>query len=292
VHGDPQVMLGTITQCQQHLIHRELTFTVQYDQIDGAAAAPLTMDPFNGLLPQQLSETVSHRMAWGGHLQFCTHNRDTTDAEELPQGMLPMQWMVPSKRYLQENCTPGGLPSLIMVFRRCTLQFEAKQSLIEGAGTGLFVKCIKGPGLRLKPGQMLDIGVYTPFEKSEIKSEHISLLKNFLYDWKIGTWCVDTNRNDPKVHMFDLTEDFSGELSAMTKRNIVVYINEVVGTSETASISFSHDPDGKVHFLLGHWEAEEGDLSIRKNGEPMELLVRMLSCVRVYMFQARLGKNS
>ena len=197
-----------------------------------------------------------------------------------------MKWIVPSERAFE--CTDGirsseELPRLVLSFRKCKLVFEARPSEIPAAGTGLFVACIEGPDLNLPPGDMLDLGTYVPLLKSDLKRQHVCLLKNLLYEWQIKTWSFSTTDavggGAKQLFLFDPTEDFTGKLHKKAKRNIISYANENKGTEEIASISAAYDPEGNLHYLLGYKGSVEETLTIPAGGTWRELLVRVTICM-------------
>jgi hypothetical protein len=223
-------------------------------------------------------ETVSEQMAWGGYCRFCSwFQQHVLQTERVNKLLLKapffVKWSVPSKRCLVETNVQQTVPCLIIEFQDCKLSFEAKQSNISGAGTGLFVSCIEGAGLTLKPGEMLDLGVYAPLNKLDVKSRHIVLLKNLLYEWQIETWTFSAHKNDLELSVYDTTDDFSGVCHEAAKRNAISYVNEIDGKGEVANVSAQYDPEGNVHYLLGHWVKNEGNFIIPSGGESFELLV-------------------
>jgi hypothetical protein len=260
---------GVITKCWKHLIHGTHLFTIQYNT--GVSTSGCINDD-NLFLKKEL---VSEQMAWGGHKRYsltfhkCQHLGNSKVLLNVPY---TVNWLIPSKRY-ETTAKFKKLPMLMIEFRNCLLQFEAKSSSIEGAGTGLFVRLMKGHAFTLKAGEMLDLGVYAPQKKSDVKSKHISLLKNVIYDWNIETWAFATVVKSHKNFVYDTTNDFTGLRHDAARRNIISYVNEISHNDQVANVSAQYDPEGQIHYLLGHWEENEGAFNIPSNGNEIELLV-------------------
>ena len=87
------------------------------------------------------------------------------------------------------------------------------------------------------------------------------------------------HEKDNQVDIFDITDDFSGDLHETAQRNILVYANETDGKKEVPSILAAHDPAGSVHYLMGHQEAGQGPLRIPIDSDPIELKVSNYSGV-------------
>lgn len=56
-------------------------------------------------------------------------------------------------------------------------------------------------------------------------------------------------------------------------KNIIVYANETDGKTEIQNIYVEYDPDGSVHYLLGHHNPEDGAFRLVVNGPPIECKV-------------------
>lgn len=256
VDSSIKVICGKIVHCYQHLIRRELLFAVQL----------------------QASVVIeSERMAWGGYDRYCFWKPDDALIHETIMAKAPfyVQWMVPSSKEILEPNGQRVYPVFILEYKGSKLQFEVKSSMIPSAGNGLFVSCIGGKDFVLKPGEMVDLGVYAPLQENDVKSKHISLVKNLLFDWQVETWAFAACKHRPDAFIYDPTEDFTGIPNSSTKMNLICFINEIDGKTETACVSAQYDAMGYIHYLFGHWEKSEGCLTIPSNGEFVELLVRL-----------------
>jgi hypothetical protein len=277
VDGTKKAVFGTITNCSIHLIDRALSFTVKYNENETSTSNLIvSSDAVAHSCPTE--EVVSEQMAWGGYERFCTmqqryprrQNKDCHISAAIPYSR---KWIVPLKRYLV-NTNNVEFPYLFLEFCDFTLRLEVKTSKIPGAGNGLFVKCVHGKKPALNAGEMIDMGVYAPLRGCDCKSKHISVLKNLIYDWEMEIWSFATKMKTLKDYVFDPTEDCTGIRHVDAKRNIISYTNEIISNGEIASVSAHYDPEGNVHYLLGHWEEQEGVLTIPSVGQPLEVLVR------------------
>ena len=280
LHGTASTVLtGSITKCWKHFIHRTLSFTVKFDKHSSntgemaASSSILNGDDF------LIEEIVTEPMTWGGYQKFCFHQPSLSDKNQderiplvFPHSVI---WIVPSKRSMVDSCNQRH-PYLVLEFKNSILQFEAKPSTINGAGMGLFVKSVNGQGLSLQPGEMLDLGIYAPLRVDDIKSKHISMLKNLIYNWSVEPWTFASTIKNTEACIYDPTDDFTGTRHSQAKRNIISYANEICNNDDVATVSAQHDPEGNVHYLLGHWEESEGKFNISSSGKPFELMVRFI----------------
>lgn len=269
---------GTISKCWKHFIHRTLSFTVTFDTLQSSLVNMPTASPNYNCKAFTFEEIVSEQMAWGGHKKYCQQHHSYLEDQEsnsLLVAPYSVNWMIPSKQYIVHSLDHRN-PDLMLEFRNCLLQFETKPSTIKGAGTGLFVKAVNGKNLVLQPGEMLDLGIYAPLQVGNIKPKHVSMLKNLIYDWSIEAWSFAEKRKSTQGYTYDPTDDFTGTLDLKAKSNLISYINETCQSNEVANISAQHDPEGNVHYLLGHWEENENKFTISSDQKPLELLVRLV----------------
>lgn len=119
-----------------------------------------------------------------------------------------------------------------------------------------------------------------------------SLLKNFIYDFEAEAWSF--NKRGDVDDVLDITCDKTGCLHEVAKRNLPAYVNETDG-KETPSVFADHDPEGSVHYLLGHKSVKEGDLVIPMDGQWMEIKVdygAVYERVRVRKNYSRLSEEN
>lgn len=108
-----------------------------------------------------------------------------------------------------------------------------------------------------------------------MKQNHISLLKNFVYSGRCEGWSFDPppSYDTALGDVLDITDDQTGDLHERARKNIVVYANETDGNKETPSIYASYDPEGALHYFLGHPSADLPPFRILANGESKELKI-------------------
>ena len=173
-------------------------------------------------------------------------------------------WIVPDMFYIEN----GG--ALAMISGVATLRFFVDDSLIPGAGKGLFVRHTYGRSNFVLPrGVLLDIGIYSPREKGEIKNEALMNMKNYILDAEPQSWSFD-HAGDEEI-VYDITDEWDGDLSQSAKSNMLVYANETDGVA-TATLHARSDIRHGVHYLLGHDFPAGSDFILRK-GETVELKV-------------------
>ena len=86
-----------------------------------------------------------------------------------------------------------------------------------------------------------------------------------IYEWQIQKWSFETQSYELVDCLFDPTDDYSGERCNDATNNIISYVNEIDGKGQIANVSARHDPEGNVHYLLGHMDEKEGDLLLNEN---------------------------
>jgi hypothetical protein len=266
------ILTGTITKCWKHFINRNYSFTVTLNehQIRATSNYSITERKEGAFI---IDEVVSEEMAWGGYQKFC---RSISDKKSNDSNLLDapyhVNWCVPSKRQLHRSFQRH--PYLKLEFQQSVLQFDAGPSTIKGAGTGLFVRVVNGKDFVLQPGEMLDLGIYAPLKVGDIKPKHIALLKNLIYDWRVETWSFAGKVKRSETCIFDPTDNYTGKRDF--NGNIIAFINETCRSDEVANVSAQYDPEGNVHYLLGHWEESEGQFTVQSGAKPLELLVSLL----------------
>jgi hypothetical protein len=269
VNGIIRDFLGKISHCFKHMISGELLFKIQYTELPKSSLKSIS---------NEVSvEFVSESMAWGGYKSYSMRTRESALIREGTMLKAPfyVQWTVPSSRIVK-SFARNYYPSLILEYKGSKLQFDVKPSMIPSAGNGFFVSSIGEKDFVLEPGEMLDLGVYAPLHDFDVKSKHIALVKNLLFDWQIETWAFAARKNQPDAFVYDPTEDCSGHPNCSTQMNGICFVNEIDGKSETACVTAQYDPEGNIHYLFGHWEEYEGPLIVPSDGNAHELLVRIL----------------
>ena len=273
VHGDVKELYGLITKCQKNVLYGTLQFTVQ------VAGDCLSQVKAFGLFPAGLAFNlqVGEAEALGGYVSYLK----ITGQPSAVQGQTSFHhsYIVPTtlKTHDAPNVSLNGLPVWVLHVKGFRLKLEARQSNIDGLG--LWVTCaplspMEGSEfLELACGELVDLGVYGPLRKQDCKRNHIALLKNFVHSWACQAWEFDAKPGSKlPADVFDITDDLDGGLHETARTNILVYANETDG-HETPSLCAPYDPEGAVHYHLGHLHSDEGPLRIPADGKPFELKI-------------------
>lgn len=208
---------------------------------------------------------------------FRALSETTPPQNNTPKMPFFIQYKLPCLRILSKQQEP--LPRASFVWEnqfRVELQVLPSQQAV-CAGYGLFA-CIHplhtrnvDSNMELPPGVLIDLGVYGPLRPQDRKSWSVRLIKSFIYSYHCGSWFFETNQDDHSV--FDMTDDTTGQLHALAQRNVLMYANETSGgMQDIPSLWPQYDPEGAVHFYLGHPDQDQGPL-VLPVGIPVELLV-------------------
>lgn len=105
------------------------------------------------------------------------------------------------------------------------------ESILDAATTS-FCSCEEGNG-------SIWIGKYGPFHESDIKTEFLYDVKNFLFDSEPSVWsyglsnmhdmieCINNLEHDEDGYVLDITSDHDGNVHAEARKHIPMYVNEV-----------------------------------------------------------------
>lgn len=282
--GRPQEICGRIEECQQDYFDRDLShFTVKYD--DASRNQLLT----NGSSIPATDGSISEKEAWGGCMLY---DFKVSEMNQLPRSLkkaytpFHTNWIIPSSRteshvVFDDPAAPVG--SFTMNVRGFTLEFIAKKSQIPNSGLGVFVKASKSPLMtkpvdyfELEPGDQVDLGIYAPLRPQDRLDDAVNLLKNFIHKFEPEGWAFNqAARHEGKAsNVFDITDDWTGDLHSLASQNVMVYVNETDGkNSSIPTVWAAHDPAGAVHYLMGHGEKKHGNFRIPLNGDEIELKI-------------------
>jgi hypothetical protein len=100
-------------------------------------------------------------------------------------------------------------------------------------------------GSLLKPGELIDLGVFCPLLDSDTKPLSVFILKNYLHNFSINTYAGDGNGN-----VYDLSDDARGSMHLIATKKVLSYVRSCKET-EIPTIHGGLDPSGKVHLLFG-----------------------------------------
>jgi hypothetical protein len=269
VKGNRKVIYGKITGVNQHCFERgAMEFTVAYNEKSRALANAGFAD--SGVSVPKLPTTLPSSYAYGACLAL---NPNCIRPDATP---FHWSWLIPDVRHEDFVLDHEGrwTPRLTLQFHGFHIVLEAKKSTIPNAGKGVFVSCTSLMGdskiFQLSKGELLDLGVYAPFRREDYKVQHISLLKNFVHGGSCEEFFFDTLTGDE--HVLDITDDASGQLHTLAARHIPAYVNETDGHM-TPTVFAGHDPEGAVHYLLGHHRENDGPFKMPADGTEREIFI-------------------
>jgi hypothetical protein len=211
---------------------------------------------------------------WGGCVlaeqeQQGTNNRSCRMLRLPP---IYYSWLTPDVS-IHSMAERGGtrFPRLIVFYRGCRLQFDVKPSRIPNAGNGVFLSCTRDDGksdsFTLKNGELLDLGIYAPLRNKDLGLKAIFLVKNFIHHYKIEDYAF--SHTDSRYHI-DISDDISGDLHDEAKSQIFPFVNENVDDL-SVTVRPTPDPEGFLHYHLGHSTKGQGDFEVPTDGSEIEL---------------------
>ena len=272
-NGETKEVYGCIEKCKKDRFSNCLNFSVGYDEDSLRQLKALSFLPVG--VPS-CDEGVSEEETWGGYYSYLRECDETDNLPSRNKTPFNLRYIVPTTDRVA-GFNQLDLPVRVLYVKGFRLELKAERSEIAGAGLGLFLTCTplspvrKRKVLQLSCGEMVDLGVYAPNEKLECKSEHILLLKDFVHSHACESWSYESLLKD-HCEVFDITDDQTGLLRDAAKKNIIVYTNETDGIN-TPSICAGYDPEGAVHYYLGHRNEGDGPLHIQADGSRMELKI-------------------
>jgi hypothetical protein len=283
VTGKPKVLYGRIISCARYYFTWDhLSFEVEYDEECRAL-----IDSARGFdAPVMKVEEVSEILAWGGYVLFqekASVPGGGTQAAETPPPHL--KWLLPDM--IHRDLLPAAVasngkqrPRLSIIFRGFRLVLEARQSDIPNAGLGVFLTCFATSAFMhdtsqdyfvLPAGELLDIGMYAPLRKEDLKSGGVLVLKNFIHNYAAEAYGFDIAGPEKGKKIFDITDNLTCELHEDAIQNVPAFVNETDGEA-IPTIHAMHDPHGSVHYLLGHNHPNHRPFRIRL-GKQIELKI-------------------
>jgi hypothetical protein len=294
VAGKRRIIFGCITKAENHLFYDTKRLTVTYNGesrgllnsfYTGTECRNIHIPPF---------DRVSEQDAWGGCILYNTksglHSAFNQKGDLLSIAPFHVSWITPDIHHEEQHydgptadgseSIESGLPRLTLISGGFKLVFTVKPSTIPNAGYGVFLTCVslalhetnQPQALVLQPGQLLDFGVYAPFCAEDKKREHIFLLKNFVHRFKCEGFCFETVE-EGHTHIFDITDDWTGNLHQRARRHVPAYVNEITDDDEIPNVHSRHDSEGALHYLLGHDEESQGPFRLLADGVEKEIFI-------------------
>ncbi len=280
VDGTKVFLTGKVTKVEEDMVTYREVFTVVFDQ-----EARDRINRFNhGKLHVPASWNFAHHETWDGCLR--SYEIGGGQAERF-HSIIPFyeQWETPHtySRHMvpaEGAILPGYivLPCVEITYKGYLLKFSVKKSIIPNARFGVFLSIqplVQSEDLqdefRLPAGKLLEFGVYAPFRSEDFRSDHEHFIKSMIHSYKNEMYCFVGRDNDSYL---DITDDRTGELHSLARRHIPPFVNEVQDPMrETPSVHARLDPEGALHYLLGHPEREHGDFFFLANGSEKEIFV-------------------
>lgn len=195
--GTNKVVIGKVISCSIDWVdgckNEKFTIKLVENSCDLAEQASL----YSAKIPR--IQKIPTRCAYGGVFSYNENLQKRPSTQEssnmIDEKIPPMIcWLTPEMR-LREVVTETGLPKLTLFFRGWKLEFSIKMSTIQNAGHGCFLRCtnlsIENGDLAeffLRPGELLDLGVYAPFREEDKKLPCIFKLKNFVHSFEPEEW--------------------------------------------------------------------------------------------------------
>ncbi len=293
--GHVKSAFGKIESCS--LIDGELKFRVALD----LSVGHLLAFGVRNEAPKSLLCHVEEADTWSGYISFVAHTEGKKFTWSDWSKYFPLEGQPFYRHYtLPTAHAPLQQKSTELIVKGHRLQLKAKESKIPNGGLGLFVSAApissldsfgqsRKKALVLEEGELIDLGVYAPLRPEDLQSEHVSIVKNFIHSWKSEKWSFASNGDESLV--FDITDDATGDLNNLAENNILVFTNETNG-KEVPNVYTREDPEGAVHYYLGHSACGNGRLLIPTDGSELELKVdygRKYESVRVRNGYSRLS---
>jgi hypothetical protein len=244
--GRNRITYGKIGHAIDASDNNDVAFQVTYygdDDISDEVVTPHLLD------------TVSEKVAWGGHMAYIAAiepEKHTADNSQIP---FHVKWIMPDfRKYDNLGC-------LIMKFRGFRLCLAPQESAMPGAGLGLFLTVVDVSGASrsnfvLSEGELLCIGPYGPCGPNDCKTIHVFEVKSFIHEFAPESYCFES-----KDFFIDITDDQTGELHAPASASLMCRVNETDG-KDIPCVCAERDPSGSILYFLGHDSEGQGDLSI------------------------------
>ncbi len=279
--GRKKVLYGHVSECQKKEQNGEVqSFKVVYSEQCRAFINEINN---GGAFVVPDSQMLPFAMVLGGCLNYEQQNgrmmQENSLLEDAGRLLHYYNWIIPDMRHEDfEEIDSIRVPRLTLVVREYRLELDVRESSIVGAGYGVYVSCTRLFGgencsrskpVILKAGELVDMGVYGPFRLEDKKPESVFFVKNFIHSRTCEEWAFDYGESQFQV---DITDDVSGDIHAEAKKRIFAYMNES-NVDGSVCIRAEHDPEGSVHYLLGHSHQSQGDFVLPSNGTPVEVFV-------------------
>jgi hypothetical protein len=265
--GRTKVAQGEVNECEENIESGEMVcFKVAFSSASRGRLGDSI--PKSGRLTVPKSQTLKPLLVLGGCVLF---EREMSLHSRFPKQPYYWSWVTPDLRHEE---LVDSLPRLTLELRGFQLVLSVKPSTIPGAGYGVFLACrpVEGTSdgdatsFRLKAGELIDLG---PLRIRDKKLHAVIEVKNFVHSYKTEEWAL--NDRDER-YQIDPTDDITGDPHAAAVSHVHIYVNEAAN-DDAATVHMELDPDGNLHFLVGHSESAEGTFCVHADGSQVELFV-------------------
>lgn len=282
VDGSLACLTGRVTKVVKDMMDGgEEKFTVVYED--------QTRGPINkssrGKLHVPTSWDFDSDEAWDGCLNTSQYGSDPPSKRLASKAPFHTKWIVPRtyRREMvpaEEPVIPGfgQLPCVEITHRGYLLRFTVKKSTIENAGFGVFlsirplIKSVQIPEEFILPaGELLDFGVYAPYRTEDCRSDHEFMIKSIIHSYKNENYAFPSRDADSYL---DITDNMTGELHLVARKHVPSFLNEINDPNhDTPSVHAKIDPEGSLHYLLGHTHVADGDFCFVADGQEEEIFI-------------------
>jgi len=230
-------------------------------------------------------QMITPDLAWGGCILYerkaCIRRDKYSAIRNIDRATAVETWVAPDMKFeeLIEQSGGGGgirrlLPRLTVYSRGYKFVFNVRSSVtsapdvdVDGKshyGYGVYVSCTMlqrstGPDeeINLKPGELIDLGIFSPLRTEDRKSLSSFAVKNYIHNLRPGRCSLIAGDDDSSV--YDLTDDISGELHSIAAERVLSYVRPARRRGIQQRHNKHHqptmhvrlDPAGKVHLLFG-----------------------------------------
>jgi len=272
------VLFGRIAACVGDVNNDDdgaAFFVVEYDE---DALAAISKGGGGGGAHSEVRpiQLIGPELAWGGCILYerkaCSRRDARSVIRNIDRATRVETWVAPDLRHEEVVDGPdGSLPRLTVFSRGYKFVFETRASAVPGEREkkhhGVYASCTilqrTGPDqeVNLKPGELIDLGVFSPLRDEDRKSLPAFVVKNYVHNLRPGRWAVVAGDDDS---VYDLTDDSSGDLHAAASDRVLSYVRRRKKGSQ-ATVHARLDPAGNVHMLFGvrysgNWTEYEGGM--------------------------------
>ena len=266
-------------------------FVVEYDAESLTALSRVVGDSSaNGCMVIRPIHIITPDLAWGGCILYerkaCIRRDEYSVIRNIDRATAVETWVAPDMKFeelIEQPSNEGGgrtrrlLPRLTVYSRGYKFVFNVRSSVtsapevdVDGKtmhyGYGVYVSCTMlqksiGPDeeINLKPGELIDLGVFSPLRTEDRKSLPSFAVKNYIHNLSPSRWALIAGDDDSSV--YDLTDDISGELHSMAAERVLSYVRparrrgiqqqQQHNKHQQPTMHVRLDPAGNVHLLFG-----------------------------------------